>query len=438
MRRRLVWWTLVALLITVPLAIAGFTAGVYVVQERHNRAIAEQSHALEVLDRIDEARAILREERVEVLASRTEPLDREQLEALGQLFSDTIGEPTLQMKSAASLRLQQQIVSEHARYLAAAQALPARPAAAQVLAVRALGTRVSSLLDALRERHSADLRAVGVAEQRQRVLSRVILIVANAAVFFLVGIGFLLLQRLNRQRVRLQVLQATDQLRNELVSFAAHQLRNPASTISSGVWLLHHGETDAETRQKALDSMAESADALGRLVMNLLNMGRVEEGKLHLEREPTALPVLLDGLIGEVGAYRHDLPARLHLAVPEVSVDADPDYLRQALSNVLDNALKHSPPDSPITITGEVRDGAVVLRFHNQGAGIPPEHLGHIFEKYETYGGGRRAGRGVGLGLYMTRLLIEAHGGRVAAESKPGEGATISLTLPVAPAATAG
>jgi signal transduction histidine kinase len=405
MQRRLVWWTLVALLTAVPLAIAGFTAGVYVVQERHNRAIAEQSHALEVLDRIDEARAILREERVEVLASRTEPLDKEQLEALGQLFNDTIGEPTLQMKSAASLRLQQQIVSEHARYLAAAQALPARPAAAQVLAVRALGTRVSSLLD--------------------------------AAVFLLVGIGFVLLQRLDRQRARVQVLQATDQLRNELVSFAAHQLRNPASTISSGVWLLQHGEMDAETRQKALDSMAESAAALGRLVMNLLNMGRVEEGRLHLEREPTALPAQLNGLIGEVGAYRHDLPGRLHLALPDVSVDADPDYLRQALSNVLDNALKHSPPDSPITITGEVQGSAVVLRFHNQGAGIPPEHLGHIFEKYETYGGGRRAGRGVGLGLYMTRLLIEAHGGRVAAESKPGEGATISLTLPVAPAATA-
>jgi signal transduction histidine kinase len=437
MRGRVLRWMLIALLIAVPLAIAGFTVVAYVFQERHNRAIAEQSHALEVLDRIDEARVVLHEERVEVLSSRTALLDKRQLRALGRLFDDTIGEPALLMESPASAHLQRQIVAEHARYLAAALALPARPAVSQVLTVQAQATRVSALLDALRERHSADLLAVGITEQRQRMLSRTILIIANVAVFFLVGIGFLLLQRLNRQRARVQVLQATDQLRNELVSFAAHQLRNPATTISSGVWLLQRGAADPETRQKALDSMAESAAALGRLVMNLLNMGRVEEGKLHLQREPTPLPALLNGLIEEISAYRHDLPARLHLAVPEVSVDADPDYLRQALSNVLDNAIKHSPPGSPISVAGEVEDNMALLRFHNEGAGIPPEHLGRIFEKYETYDGGRPERRGVGLGLYMTRLLIEAHGGRISAESKPGEGATISLVLPLAPAAAA-
>jgi signal transduction histidine kinase len=120
-----------------------------------------------------------------------------------------------------------------------------------------------------------------------------------------------------------------------------------------------------------------------------------------------------------------DLPEKL----PPVS--ADPHRLERILLNLLDNARQYSPPDTPIRISAHQHNNAVVIAVADQGQGIPSEEMPHIFDRFYR-SSHQRKGVGIGLGLYITKALVEAHGGRVWVESEVGEGSTFYLTLPVA------
>ena len=193
-------------------------------------------------------------------------------------------------------------------------------------------------------------------------------------------------------------------------------------------------DIEQDLRLQVLASISRSADALSRLIFNLLAMGRAEEGRLQLRRTAISISSFIDDLLAELAVYHAGIEKRVQRRLPDLLVDADPEYLKLVVANILDNAVKYSPPKSPITITGEVKDQMVAVHIHNQGSGIPLEELPRVFEMYETTGTAPYSlRRGVGLGLYMARLLIEAHGGKIWAESQAGEGATFSFTLPLAP-----
>jgi signal transduction histidine kinase len=393
--------------------------------------LSSQVHAIRSLQRVDGATIVLDRQRLRVAESVYMPLNRTAIRARSADFQNYLANPDLFFRPE-SIRLQQEILTQQQDFTRAALALPPSPTVAQVQSVDAQAQEVIGLLDTLRELHIADLNTIITSQQRQTAVTILVLIINNLAVLMLMFVGFVLLSRLGQQQAEAAALRATDQLRNEFIAFAAHELRNPASAIKTGASLLREPDLDAETRRDIVDSISRSADALSRLVLNLLTMGRLEEGRLHLMRRVVWLAELVDELVTEMELYHPGLEKRIERTLPAAQVSVDPDYLKLAISNIIDNAIKFSPRRSPIIIMGEREGRIVVVHIQDRGPGIPPDILPHIFEKYETTGAAASsAKRGVGLGLYMTRLLIEVHGGRIWAESVPGQGTTISFILPI-------
>lgn len=418
--------------VLIPAVIIGLSGLLYALETRHSRILDDEIHAIRTLQRVDQATILLDRQRLRVAQSVYLPLDhaviRERAGEFRTLFADPNMFPRVEVR-----RLQQQIIAEYEHFVQSAQALPPAPSVTQVQTVQRQAEVVVSLLDTLGTFHTANLEELSRSERAQGRISDLVLLITNAAVIILVIIGFLLLSRLGQQQTEAAALRATDQLRNEFVAFAAHELRNPASAIKTGASLLRESDLEPEIQGSIVESINRSADALSRLVLNLLTMGRLEEGRLQLNRHHIWLPTLIDELVAELEVYHPGVEQRIARTVPEVQVEVDPEYLKLAFSNILDNALKYAPPRTEVTVTGVRGDGTILVSIHDAGSGIPSEQLPHLFEKYETTGSAPYSARqGVGLGLYMTRLLIEDHGGHIWAESAPGKGTTMNVVLPVA------
>ncbi|MHB9106876.1 MAG: sensor histidine kinase [Armatimonadota bacterium] len=415
----------------IPVVIIGLSVLLFVSEARHSQIIEDELHAIRTLQRIDQATILLDRQRLRVAQSIYLPFDRTTIRTRAAEFHALFADPTV-FPRAESRALRQQILTAYDSFVEMALALPADPTVAQVQNVQRQADTVVSLLDALGALHTANLEEIVQSEREQSQVSDLVLLITNLSVLALVIIGFVLLTRLSRQQAEAAALRATDQLRNEFVAFAAHELRNPASAIKTGAALLREPELEPEIRTEIVESINRSADALSRLVLTLLTMGRLEEGRLQLTYQRVWLPALLDELVAEMEVYHPGVEERILRTLPEVQVQVDPEYMKLALSNILDNALKYAPPRTPIMVTGEVQEGEVLVRIHNSGPAIPPDVLPHIFEKYETTGvAPQSTRRGVGLGLYITRLLVEAHGGRVWAESASEIGTQITAVLPI-------
>jgi len=426
--RRAFILTFVLLLVVV----AGLSVALYKIQERHGQIIAAESLAVQRLEVTDRAALLLAEQREAVTSSIFTPFDRHRFAQDTATFQELISAPFLSV-TVEGRQMQDTILHDQRQFSQAALRLPAHPTAAQVLIIHNTGDALGSLLLSFRTRHTVDLVALHTSEEQQRQLSIIMIIVTNGVILLLALAGFALLSRLSRQQSESAALRATDKLRREFVAFAAHELRNPTSAIKTGVSLLSEPDVDPDIRYQVVASITRSTEALERLISNLLAMGRSEEGRLQLHRVAIRISSFFDNLLAELSIYHPGIEKRVQRQLPDALVDADPEYLKLVIANIVDNAVKYSPPRSPITVTGEIKDRMLTVHFHNPGAGIPPEELPRIFEMYETSGTAPYSlRRGVGLGLYMARLFIEAHGGTIWALSQPNEGATFSFTLPLA------
>jgi PAS domain S-box-containing protein len=219
-----------------------------------------------------------------------------------------------------------------------------------------------------------------------------------------------------------------DSQRGELISTLAHELRSPLTSVKGFTsTLLHRWErfTDDQKREM-LATVNMDADRVTRLIRELLDVSRIDAGRLELRRQEFDLAAMAEGIVG-----RFDLQHDGHsfaIAFPEdfPAVYADPDKLEQVLTNLVENAVKYSD-GGEVAVTGQVTDAEVEVAVRDQGAGIPTDQLPLIFTKFY-----RRAGHasGTGLGLFIARGLVEAHGGRIWADSAPGQGTTLRFRLP--------
>lgn len=239
--------------------------------------------------------------------------------------------------------------------------------------------------------------------------------------------------RLEAEAEAIHDAQQVDRLRAEVMATLSHELRTPLAAIKgySTALLLEEVDWPDEKRSEFLRLIDEECDNLQAMISDLLDSSLIDVGQLAIERQPVRLERLSHEIADEMQRRTdmHRLVVNFPPGFP--IVDADPRRVKQVVRNILDNAIKYSPNGGLIVVRGEVRPKDVVVSVADQGVGISPEDLIPLFEKYfrvKAPTGYHVAG--TGLGLPVARAIVEAHGGRIWAESKVGQGTTLHFSLP--------
>jgi signal transduction histidine kinase len=231
-------------------------------------------------------------------------------------------------------------------------------------------------------------------------------------------------------RVRLAQL---DDARREFVANASHELRTPLFSLAGFLELLDDEEIDEATRLEFLDSMRDQVSRLTKLASDLLDLSRLDAGRMTVEHEPIDLGELAADLVEELGPVARATQHELALE-PVGDAVALGDELRtlQIGRILIENALLHTPPGTPVRVRALTRGGKAVLEVEDEGAGIPVERQAPLFERFFRLEGTRASGSG--LGLAIAKQLAELMNGGVELDSRPGR-TVFGLNLPLAPAA---
>jgi signal transduction histidine kinase len=276
-------------------------------------------------------------------------------------------------------------------------------------------------LEALSERMQSEL---GIANDDGRDLR--IHFGAVALVSLLLSAGVVLLVRDTSRDAR------TNQLRSDFVSGVSHELKTPITLVRLyGETLLRHDTLTTAERREFYRIITRESARLGRLVDQILSFARIERGELTYEMKEGDLAPLAAGVVEDYREWLEHAGFTVQVAIPESAppVRFDPAAVSQALVNLLDNAAKYSGVSKEIAATLDVRAGAVVLEVQDHGIGIAADEQPKIFERF--YRSRSRTGKGgYGLGLFMVRHIMDAHGGRVVVESAPGSGSRFRLEFP--------
>ena len=225
--------------------------------------------------------------------------------------------------------------------------------------------------------------------------------------------------------------------REDLLAVVSHDLKNPLGVVHLGASLLLRGTPNVEVVRKQAGRIHSAADRMSRLISDLLDWGRIEGGGLPLEPTEQTVAALVHEAVESVRplAEAQGLRVVAELPVDEVRVSCDRTRVLQVFGNLLGNAVKFTPGGGALTVGARVQRGEVHLWVSDTGAGIPPEQLTSVFERY--WQAKDATSRGTGLGLCIAKGIVEAHGGRIWAESVPGTGSTFTFTLPALSAGVA-
>lgn len=229
-------------------------------------------------------------------------------------------------------------------------------------------------------------------------------------------------------------LKELDRLKSDFVSMVSHELRSPLTNISGAVELmLEEEDLSDEYVRKMLGVVGDQCERLIRLVRGVLDVSRIDAGRLNLDRKEVDISPIVQRVVNSLQAttvfHWFELPAANELPL----VWGDEDRVEQILFNLLDNAIKFSPSGGPIGIQMQTGDEEITISVTDPGVGIPPAKLARIFQKFHRLDSDdSRETYGHGLGLYISRGLVEAHGGKMWVESVEGEGSTFTFTLPLA------
>ena len=232
-------------------------------------------------------------------------------------------------------------------------------------------------------------------------------------------------------------LRELSEMKEEFLALTTHDLRSPLTVISGVINFFTSGRLgELTSEQKNMVSMMErNTQSLIELVNDLLDASKLESGTLRLDFAPVDLRELAEDLRESMGPLARDKEVSLEERLPEdlPPVRADRNKLRRVLVNLISNATKFTPKGGRITLSAERQGGAVRVCVIDTGVGIPPEDLDRLFDKYEqARSRATRSEKGTGLGLYITRQIVELHGGRIEVQSEVGKGSTFSFTVPTA------
>ena len=224
-------------------------------------------------------------------------------------------------------------------------------------------------------------------------------------------------------------LAAVDRMRRDLVANVSHELRTPITALQAQLENLvdHVVPPDDDT----LQTMLHQVERLGRLVSQLLDLSRLESGTSPLQRRKFMVAPLLEQSIKE--AALHEPPVDLQVAtVPhDLSMHGDPERIHQVVANLIDNAIRHSPPGGKVSV-GARTNGAIRIYVRDQGPGIPESERDRIFERFYRSDEARSGDGGSGLGLSIVRWIVDLHDGSIAIEDEQPSGCRVTITLPKA------
>lgn len=225
-------------------------------------------------------------------------------------------------------------------------------------------------------------------------------------------------------------------LRADFVSTVSHEFRSPLTGIRQLAEMLFDGRvTDPEKQRKYFQMIVGESERLGRLVENVLDFSRMEEGRREYRFEPLALAPWLRGLAADFASEVAAAGARIEAEIPDglPVVSADKEALGSAVRNLLDNAVKYSPGEKRVWIEAAASGGEVRISVRDKGVGISEEDRKRVFDRFFRAGGeiSKRV-KGAGLGLSLVKHVVTAHRGAVKCESRPGEGSTFTIRLPAA------
>ena len=235
-----------------------------------------------------------------------------------------------------------------------------------------------------------------------------------------------------RLAAEMQALEAVDEQRAALLRSVSHDLRTPLAAIRAVVSDLRDGVAyDAAAREDLLELVADEAERLDRLVQNLLSMSRIEAGSLQPVRQAFPIDELLDDRVRRLAQLLRDVKVVVDAPFDLPLVSADYTMVEQVVTNLLENASRHSPPGAKIVVSAIARGDFVEVSVTDQGPGLDPADVERLFLPFER----GVASRSVGLGLAICRAMVEAHGGTIvvdaASDNGAPSGATFKFTVPV-------
>ena len=229
-------------------------------------------------------------------------------------------------------------------------------------------------------------------------------------------------------------LRTSDTLRRQMMADVSHELKTPLTAMRGYIETLRMPEValDADRRDRYFETIDRETRRLERIVRDLLDLARYEHGGVVLQRRVFDIERLFDNVVG-----RHEREAQTKAVAIHIDVDpradqvvADPDRIEQAVENLVSNALRHTPSGGTIALNASRADGVAAVSVSDSGGGIAPEHLPHVFERFYKVDAARAAeSTGSGLGLSITKAIVERHGGTIGVTSEPGR-TTFTILLP--------
>jgi PAS domain S-box-containing protein len=228
-------------------------------------------------------------------------------------------------------------------------------------------------------------------------------------------------------------LREAEEMKSTFVSVISHELKTPVSIIKgyAGTLAREDARWDEQTLHQGLSVIEEEADRLNKLIDNLLTASRMQAGGLKLNFGYVSLPPLAEKVVEKLRPQADKHTFSLDFPPDFPAVPGDSERLQEVLANLVGNAIKYSPQGGLIRVSGLAEAGQVVVTVSDEGVGVPPEEQERIFERfYRAEGDLSSSTPGVGLGLYLCKAVVEAHGGRIWVESEPGRGASFIFTLP--------
>jgi two-component system sensor histidine kinase ResE len=229
---------------------------------------------------------------------------------------------------------------------------------------------------------------------------------------------------------------ASQQSQRDFVANVSHELKTPLTSIQGFAQAILDGAASTpEAQAKAAQVIYDESGRMHRLVLDLLDLARLDAGTADIARAPVNLTALLQAVGDKFVPQSRELKVKLISEIePLPAFIGDGDRLSQVFTNLVDNALKHTPEGGQVTLRAHREVGLVMISVEDSGQGIPPEELSRIFERFYQLDKSRKGGpgHGVGLGLAIAREIIQAHYGTLTASSLEGVGSTFTVTLPVA------